>query len=106
MEAEMDVNLYREGYLEYLQRRRREREDERRNAPKPKTLSEQIQEWESTLSPAERRAAYSMEFFRYRFGETPQKLGLTLFALGWRRRRRWETGTPHCRVWQKKTEPL
>jgi hypothetical protein len=95
----MTFQCYQEGYLQSLERRRREREEERRNAPRPKSLSERITEWWESLSPVEQRVAYSMEFFRYRFGETPQKLGVTLFALGWRRRRRWETGKPHCRVW-------
>lgn len=103
----MDFNPNREGYLQYLQRRRAEREEERRNAPRPKTLSEQITDWHQSLPVAEQRAAYSMEFFQYRFGETPQKLGLALYSLGWQRRRRWETGRPHSRYWsftQKQVE--
>lgn len=88
-----------ESYPERLIRNRREAEERRRNTPKPKTLSEQICEWYESLSPAEQRASYTMEWFQMRFAATPQQLGLTLFSLGWRRRRLWRTDRPNCRVW-------
>ena len=97
----MNFPAYRESYIQRLESLRREREEERRNAPKTPTLAEQITEWHNSVSPTEQRAAYSMEWFKERFGGTSQKLGITLFGLGWRRLRRWETGKPHCRVWVK-----
>jgi hypothetical protein len=90
-----------ESFMQRLQRNRLEAEEKRRAAPKPLTLAERIDTWWQGLPAAEQRAAYSMEFFRDRFGESPARLGPALFSLGWERKRDWRIGKPHGRVWLK-----
>lgn len=87
------------SYMERLQQRRAEIQAIKAETPAPLTLSERIIEWWRALPQEEQQATYSMEFFRDYFGEAPARLGPVLFSLGWERKRIWEVGKPHRRVW-------
>jgi len=65
----------------------------------PKPLIQEIREWFSRLPEGDRDLTYHMDFFIYRFGQAPARIGPALFELGWTRRRSWTTGKPHSRVW-------
>jgi hypothetical protein len=87
------------SYIERLQEHRAGIQAIKEATPAPLTLSERIDRWWRELPDEERRASYSMEFFRDYFGEGPARLGPVLFSLGWVRKRIWESGRPHRRVW-------
>ena len=95
------MSQHYESYIGRLKRLRRERE-EQREASKPPALSDQITTWWENLPASEQRLGYSMEFFKNRFGASPQQLGAILLSLGWQRQRRWETDRPYWRVWVRK----
>lgn len=90
---------YQESHMQRLLRLRLESEMKRRTAPRPLTLAERIEIWFQALPAAEKCAAYSMEFFKDYFGESPARIGPVLFSLGFERKRDWRIGKPHGRVW-------
>jgi len=98
----MDTPEHIQVFKKQLERGRIEAQD-RLQTSRP-TLAEQIAKWWDDLPAEEKFMTYSMEFFVSRFGAPPSKIGPTLYCSGWRRRRRWETGRPHCRVWFKLRE--
>jgi hypothetical protein len=93
--------IYEESYSERLQRRRRERIEERENRPQPLSLEEQIRGWWDNLPPSEKPNPWHMNFFVKRFGVAPSKIGPALYVLGWERKREYRTDGPSRRYWVK-----
>jgi hypothetical protein len=91
-----------ESYLDTLKRRREDIQMQREATPKTPPLHTRMTTWYNGLSHEEKNRAYSMQEFRILFGDTPQKIGATLWSLGWTRKRMWRDDQPTARYWQKK----
>lgn len=89
------------GYLDQLKNRRETAQAQKAAAPKPPTLHQRVEAWHNGLSDEDKSRAWTMKEFREIFGETPQRLGTTLFQLGWTRRRSWADSRPTSRFWVK-----
>lgn len=89
------------GYMTMLKRRREEMQRLIDATPKPPALHERITTWYNDLSEDTKNRAWTMREFRALFGETPQRIGATLFDLGWTRKRMWRDDRPTARYWLK-----
>ena len=88
-----------EGYIQRLERLRRERlELDQKKAPSI-SLKDQIQKWWDKLPAEERQQHYRMEFFAEKFSPVFRLIGPVLHDLGWERKRVWAPNRPHHRVW-------
>lgn len=90
------------GYLEQLKRRREAAQALKVASPKPPTLHDRAEAWQSGLSCDEKSRAWKMAELRAIFNESPQKIGAALFELGWSRKRLWRDDRPTARYWFKK----
>lgn len=94
-----------ESYMARLERLRAERklEQDLKNAPPllsvTKTLEGRIESWYWSLPVDRQQDKWTMKQLRAIFNETPQKLGMALFSLGWTRKRLWRDETPLARYW-------
>jgi len=89
------------GYLEMLKRRREAAQAKRAAITNVPPLHERIEQWYDALPCDEKSQVYTMKEFRALFGESPQKIGATLFDLGWTRKRMWRDDRPTARYWFK-----
>lgn len=89
------------GYMARLKAKRAERQALRDAMPKPQSIHERIEIWHAALTADQQARAWTMREFRAIFGETPQKIGATLFDLGWTRKRMWRDDRPTARYWLK-----
>jgi hypothetical protein len=68
------------------------------HAERLKPLHVKIQEWWAALPESERQRPYTMDEFSQQFKTAPGLIGKALHQLGWRRGRRWGTGS-YGRYW-------
>ena len=94
--------VYTESYKQKLERQRRENlEAQERNSSPQVSLEAKINRWWSSLTEEEKSYKYSMEFFENLFGVSGRTLGPVLYSLGFERKRHWQVGQPHRRIWVK-----
>jgi hypothetical protein len=93
------------GYMDALkqwaaEKRARQAAEALTNKLNPRAaLRAKVSEWWEELPPYERKPRYLLEELTPLFGCTSQQLGVSLFELGWRRKRVWREDGPYRRYW-------